>query len=78
MSVAPWADQVKEEDVDEDDQECDYVGLETRAAVGEEEEKTEDQARQPLAADDDSEAEERAFKERVAVVTRPSPGVTTS
>jgi hypothetical protein len=69
---------VKEEDVDEDDQECDCVGLETRAAVGEKGEQTEDQGRQPLAADDDSEAEERAFKERVAVVTRPSPDVTTS
>ena len=73
VSVAPWADQVKEEDVHEDDQECDYVGLETRAAVGEEEEKTEDQARQPLAADDDSEVEQRAFKERVAAVTRMQP-----
>jgi hypothetical protein len=67
---------VEEEDVDENDEECDYVGLETRAAVGEQEEKIEDQARQPLAADDDSEVEERAFKERVAAVTRMQPRAT--
>jgi hypothetical protein len=67
---------VEEEDVDENDENCDYVSLETKSADGEQEGKTEDRAHQPLAADDDSEAEERAFKERVAAVTRMHPRAT--
>ena len=55
---------------DKDDPEHDHVGVETRAAVGAEEEKTEDQARQ---LEEGSEAEERAFYERVLAATRMRP-----
>ena len=56
-SVENWADHVEEKDED------DHDGFETPAVVGEEEEKTEDQARQLLAATDyDSEAEGKHSK----------------